>query len=93
MKRVVVCCVIALVLGAGPAAMGSAAAQPPSEAAMDEYVPVADLPPDEQLPAVPLVLIAYGVFWAGVLVYVGTLWRKLGAVQKEMETLKRSLRS
>ena len=47
-------------------------------------MPVTDLPPDEQLPAAPLVLTAYAIIWVAVLVYVGLLWRRLGAVQKDL---------
>lgn len=93
MKRFASCCLLALLLGAAPPVLLPLAAQQQGGAAMDEYVPVAELPPDEQLPAVPLVLIAYGLIWAGVLVYVGLLWRRLTAVRKEMENLKQSLRS
>lgn len=94
MKRFASCCLLALMLGAAPPVVPPLAAQQQQGgAARDEYVPVAELPPDEQLPAVPLVLIAYGLIWAGVLVYVGLLWRRLTAVRKEMENLKGSLRS
>ena len=67
--------------------------RPAPPPAQDEFVPVSELPPDEQLPAVPLVFIAYGLIWLGVLVYVFTIWRRQGAVQKELEALKRQLRS
>lgn len=93
MKRFASCCLLALLLGAAPPVLLPLAAQQQGGAAMDEYVPVAELPPDEQLPAVPLVLIAYGLIWTGVLVYVGLLGRRLTAVRKEMENLKQSLRS
>ncbi len=51
-------------------------------------MPVTDLPPAEQLPAAPLVLAAYAFIWVAVLVYVGLLWRRLGAVQKDLDALK-----
>ena len=56
-------------------------------------MPLSELPPDEQLPAVPLVFIAYGVIWLAVLIYVVTIWRRQAAVQKELDALKRQLRS
>jgi CcmD family protein len=55
-------------------------------------VPLSELPPDEQLPATPLVFIAYGLIWLAVLVYVVTIRRRQDAVQKELDGLKRQLR-
>ena len=68
-------------------------AQPPAgppPAATDGFVPVTDLPPDEQLPAVPLVIGAYAFMWVAVLVYVGLLSRRLTAVQKDLDALTRT---
>jgi CcmD family protein len=98
MPRVVlVCCLLAQL---GVAAEARSQQPPPVSpprtappAAQDEYVPVSDLPPDEQLPAVPLVFIAYGLIWLAVLVYVVTIWRRQATVQKELDALKRQLRS
>ena len=77
------------------AAQPDSASQPRTArpAAQDEYVPLSELPPDEQLPAVPLVFIAYGLIWLAVLVYVITIWRRQSAVEKELEVVKRQLRS
>jgi CcmD family protein len=93
-----VCCLLAL-----PGVSADAHGQPPPPAspprtappaaAQDEYVPVSEVPPDEQLPAVPLVFLAYGLIWLAVLVYVVTIWRRQAAVQKELDALKRQLRS
>ncbi len=65
------------------------AQQPPTgaPAAQDEFVPVKDLPQQEQLPGGPLVLAAYGFVWAVLLVYVWTVWRRLGRVEREMRDL------
>ncbi len=67
------------------------AAQPPP-AAQDEYVPVSEIPPDEQLPAQPLLFSAYAFIWVAMLTYVLLLWRRLGAVQKDLDALKRAPR-
>jgi CcmD family protein len=93
-----VCCLLA-VIGISADARGRQQPAPPSPprtappAAQDEFVPLSELPQDEQLPAVPLVFIAYGLIWLAVLVYVITLWRRQAAVQKELDSLKRQLRS
>lgn len=86
LKRALTVCVVALAL-TGAIGTRAVSAQPPP-AATDGFVPVTDLPPDEQLPAAPLVLTAYSIIWVGVLVYVGLLWRRLGAVQKDLDALK-----
>ena len=81
-----------LVLVLASPAVGVAGQPPEGGAAMDEYVPVAELPPDEQLPAVPLVLFAYGFIWAAVLIYMAALWRRLGKVHQELDAVRRTLR-
>ena len=47
----------------------------------------------QQMPAGPLVLGAYGFMWAVVLVYVFLLSRRLQAVQKDIDALKRQTRN
>lgn len=77
--------VLALIASVGVAVMAQPAKPP---AATDGFVPVGDLPPVDQLPAAPLVLGAYAFIWLAVLVYVAVLWRRLGAVQKDLDALK-----
>jgi CcmD family protein len=69
-----------------PAAQAPAAtesAQPP--AAQDGFVPVrpGELE-QEQLPAAPLVFVAYSVVWIALLAYVFILWRRLVTVEREL---------
>jgi CcmD family protein len=64
---------------------------PPKPPAQEGFVPVDDLPAQEQLPAAPLVAIAYGFAWAAILVYVWSLWRRLGRVEREFAALQRRL--
>jgi CcmD family protein len=73
--------------GSTTLAFAQPAAQPP--AATDEFVPITELPPTEQLPAAPLVVAAYAFIWLAVLVYVTLLWRRLAAVQKDLDALRR----
>jgi CcmD family protein len=82
----------AVLLCAAPAL--TASWQPPSgqtDASREGYVPVKDLPAAEQLPAAPLVLGAYAVIWVGVLVYVWSISRRLGSVDRELATLRRRI--
>ena len=89
LKRVLRVLAFVLALNATPV-IGAIAAQPAATppAATDGFVPVTDLPAAEQLPAAPLVLGAYAFIWVAVLVYVALLWRRLAAVQKDLDALK-----
>jgi CcmD family protein len=87
---------------AGLAAQAPAQAPSPSAAAgqavqnpQDQFVPVKSLPPSQQadqLPAQPLVLVAYAFVWAVLLVYVWTVWRRLLKVEKEIHALSERLK-
>jgi len=68
---------------APPTPAGQGAGQEPQ----DQFVPVKSLPQQEQLPAVPLLLTAYGFVWAVLLVYVWSIWRRLMKVEREMQDL------
>ena len=63
-----------------------ASAQPPAQ---EGFVPVEQLPGQEQMPAAPLVAAAYGVAWAAVLIYLFSIWRRLGTVEREMAEVSR----
>ena len=77
--------VLAMVLVGSP---GFTFAQPPQQ---EGFVPVDQLPGQEELPATPLVAAAYGVAWAAVLVYLFTIWRRLGAVEREIAEVARRI--
>jgi CcmD family protein len=51
------------------------------------FVPVAEVPASEQLPAAPLVIAAYAFVWGAFLVYVWLMWRRLGKVEQELADL------
>ena len=83
---------LALTVSAGSRETSAQPGTPPAATpppATDGFVPVTDLPPAEQLPAAPLVLSAYAIIWVAVLLYVAMLWRRLAAVQKDLDALKR----
>ena len=79
--------VVVLVLLASAVPVAAQPEQPSPAGAQEEFVPVKDLPHQEQLPGGPLVLAAYGFVWAVLLVYVWTIWRRLGKVEREMRAL------
>jgi hypothetical protein len=66
-------------------APGLAFAQPPRQ---DEFIPVSELPPQEQLPAAPLLIAAYVVVLVAFFVYVGSIARRLNGVQRDVERLE-----
>ncbi len=54
-----------------------------------EFVPVSQVPAGEQIPAATLLIAAYAFVWVAVLVYVWSIWRRLGRVQADMQALAR----
>jgi hypothetical protein len=77
----------ALALMLWPAA---AFAQPPGTgAATDGFVPAGSLPAVEQLPAAPLLIGAYAAFLVLMMVYLWTIWRRIGKVEADMQALAR----
>lgn len=82
-----------LLIGAGSTAARAQSAQtppgPPTTAAQEEYVPIDQLPESEKLPAAPYLIAAYVVVWGALLVYVLTLWRRIGRVEAELREAQR----
>ena len=79
--------VLLLVLAIAPAAR---AQQPPQP--QDEFVPMSELPPQDQLPAAPLLIGAYAFVWLLLGGYVLSVARRLGSVQRELERLDTDLK-
>jgi CcmD family protein len=67
------------------------AAQPPTTAAQDGFLPVDESKAQEHLPAAPLLMTAYGVAWAAIFVYVWSLWSRLSKVEREMVEVSRRI--
>lgn len=64
-----------------------AAGQTPSP---DEFVPISEVPPSEQVPALTLVATAYGVVWLALFAYVWSLGSRLSKAEAELARLERS---
>ena len=77
--------VLLIVLVCG--AVSVSAAQPPS--GQDGFVRADTLPAQEQLPAAPLVMAAYAVAWVAILLYVWSIWQRLGRVEREIADVSR----
>jgi CcmD family protein len=59
----------------------------------DVFVPISELPPGQQLPAAPFLIVAYAFIWVGLMVYLWSIWRRLEKVEREMRALEqRSVR-
>jgi CcmD family protein len=80
LRRLLMACVSTLLTA--PALL----AQPPQQ---NEYVPIDQLPPQETLPAAPLLIAAYIVVWLGLMTYLWWIWRRIGRVEAEMQALQR----
>ena len=65
------------------------ALQPPK--GQSEFVPVDTLPAADQLPAAPLLVIAYAFVWAATLVYVWSIWRRMNKVEADMRALSQKM--
>jgi CcmD family protein len=71
---------------------GAAAQSQPQP--VDEFVPVSpDELNQEQLPAAPLVFIAYAVAWLILIGYIFVLWRRIGRVERELGEVRARMAS
>ena len=83
--------VVFLLLLAGAAAP-LRAQQPAQPQQQNEFVPIDQLPPQDQLPAAPLLITAYAVVLVGLFGYVLSVARRLTTVQRELERLESNLK-
>jgi len=56
-----------------------------------EFQPVTEIPASEQLPSAPLVIAAYAFVWLAFVAYGWVMWRKLGQVEQDLNTLAAQL--
>jgi CcmD family protein len=66
--------------------------QPPPSAAQEGFVPVDQLPkPQDTMPAAPLVATAYAFVWLMLFGYMVSIWRRLNAVERELQSVSRRI--
>ncbi len=65
----------------------AASAQP--QPSPDEFVPLSEVPPEEQIPAFGLIGAAYGFVWVVVVGYVWSLGRRLRKAEEDIAALER----
>ena len=80
-----ICFVLLLVVGA-PVFAQQPQPEPPKQT--DEFVPVSQLPQQDQLPAAPLLVTAYAFVWIALFGYLVSLAQRLTKVQREVERLE-----
>jgi CcmD family protein len=68
------------------------AAQAPQPQQQDEFVPIDELPAQDQLPAAPLLVAAYSLVVVALFAYVVSVARRMGTVQRELERLESDLK-
>ena len=64
--------------------------QPPSQ--QNEFIPIEQLPPQEQLAAAPLLIGAYAFVLAVLFLYVYSVARRLTNVQRELDRLDTTIK-
>jgi hypothetical protein len=74
----------------GAAQASPAPGQPPPR--QSEYTPIDQLPPEDQLPAAPLLIAAYSFVLIVFFLYVLSLARRLTSVQRDVDRLGATLK-
>jgi CcmD family protein len=85
----VIRCLVCVAMLAVAGLPGVTAAQSPQPPAQEEFVPLSEIPPEEQIPAFTLVASAYALVWIVLIGYVWTVSRRLQAVESELTSLSR----
>jgi CcmD family protein len=83
--------VLAVCLLSGLAPAHAQEPQPRREQ-QEQYVPIDQLPPQEQLASAPLLIGAYAFVMTALFVYVLSLSRRMTTVQREVERLESDMR-
>ena len=99
MRRTLVGLTLALaVFIAAPVFAQQQAPAPPqgkqTPASQEGYVPVDQLPnapAQETIPAATLVGVAYGFVWVMLVLYVWSIWGRLGKVERELQSVSRRI--
>jgi CcmD family protein len=58
----------------------------------EEFIPIDQLPPQDQLPAAPLLVTAYSIVLLALFGYVFSVARRMGSVQREIERLESDMK-
>lgn len=64
----------------------------PTPTSLEGFVKMSETAPREVLPATPLVFFAYAFVWLALIVYVFSIWRRMGRVEQDLAAIERRLR-
>lgn len=78
--------VIVCFLAAAPLAQPPGGQPGPQQ--QDEFVPLDQLPPEEQMPAAPLLIAAYAFLMLALFGYVFSVAQRMSAVRRDIERLE-----
>ena len=90
--RFFVATLVLIAISCAAAQASDAAAQPPSPEQQQVFVPIDQLPPQEQLAAAPLLVGAYAFVVVVLFLYLFSVARRMSAVQREIERLEVDLK-
>jgi CcmD family protein len=62
---------------------------PQTPPGQEEFVPLSEIPAEEQIPAFTLVAVAYAAVWVVLIGYVWSVSRRLQSVERELTSLSR----
>lgn len=80
-------CVLCVAVLSMPLPAVAHAQQPPP--GQEEFVPLSEIPAEEQIPAFTLVAAAYAAVWVVLIGYVWSVSRRLNVVEREVDALAR----
>ena len=94
--RLLAACFV-LVLTVAPASSQAAQQPPPVTQSQQpdqqgEFVPIDQFPPQDQLPAAPLLITAYSFLALALFAYLVSVARRLSTVQREIERLESDMK-
>jgi hypothetical protein len=81
---------VVMLLAAIEQPMVALQAQPPKQ--QSEFIPIDQLPPQDQLPAAPLLIGAYVFVLVALSTYLLSVARRLTAVQREVDRLESEIK-
>jgi CcmD family protein len=81
-----------LALACADTSLSALSAQPPAGEQQEEFIPIDELPPEEQLAAAPLLIGAYSFVVVVLFLYVASVARRLSSVQREVDRLEAELK-
>jgi CcmD family protein len=84
--RSLVCVALLSLTTLSPLVLAQTPQTPPGQ---EEFVPLSEIPAEEQIPAFTLVAAAYALVWIVLIGYVWSVSRRLQAVESELASLSR----